>query len=106
METILVALAFVSVLSGLVLVGMMGTLYFYTHGALEFSRFRETKGLRALTARSVPYQVSMGTGQSEINFGLSTDSGTRYARGSMLVTALVLLLVIVVIVSALSASIH
>ncbi len=75
METILVALAFVSVLAGLVLVGMIGTLYFYTHGALGFRHFRGAKGLRAITARSVPYQVSVGDGQSEINLGLSTDAG-------------------------------
>ena len=38
METNLVAVAFVGVLAGLVLVGMMGTLYFYTHGALGFTQ--------------------------------------------------------------------
>ena len=106
METTLVALAFVGVLSGLILVGMMGTLYFYTRGALEFSRYRQAKGLRAVTARSVPYQVSVDVGQSEINLGLSNNAETRYARGSMLVTALVLLPVIVVVVSALGASTH
>jgi hypothetical protein len=41
METILVAFAYVSMLAGLVLVGMIGTLYFYIHGALGFSRFSE-----------------------------------------------------------------
>ena len=43
METIFVALAFVGVLAVLVIVGMIGTLYFYIHGALGFSRFREVK---------------------------------------------------------------
>ena len=57
METILVAIAFVGMLVVLVLVGMIGTLYFYMHGALGFSRFREVKGLRAIVARSVPYPV-------------------------------------------------
>jgi len=106
METILVALAYVGMLAGLVLVGMAGALYFYVHGALGFSRFREVKGLRALAARSVPYQVPAGAGQSEIELGYSTDPGTRYARVSMLVTALVLLLIIIAVVSAVSASIH
>ena len=58
METILVALAFVGVLAGSVLVGMLGTLYFYFHGALGFSPMRGMSGLRALTGRSVPFQVS------------------------------------------------
>ena len=80
METILVALVYVGMLAVLILVGMLGTLYFYIHGALGFSRFREVKGLRAITARSVPYQVSVGAGQSEIKLGYSTDPGTRYAR--------------------------
>jgi hypothetical protein len=106
METILVALAFVGMLAVLVLVGMIGTLYFYIHGALGLSSFREEKGLRAITARSVPYQVSVGAEQSEISLGYSTDPGTRYARASMLVTALVLLLIIVAVVSAVSASVH
>jgi len=106
METILVALAYVSMLAVLVLVGMIGTLYFYVHGALGFSRFREVEGIRAITARSVPYQVSIGAGQSEIKPEYSADPGTRYARVSMLVTALVLLLVIFAVVSAMSASIH
>jgi hypothetical protein len=78
LETILVALAYVGMLAGLVLVGMVGALYFYIHGALGFSRFRKVKGLRALAARSVPYQVSAGAGLSEIKPGYSTDPGTRY----------------------------
>ena len=106
METILVALAYVGLLAMLVFVGMLGTLYFYIHGALGITRFREVKGLRAVPARSVPYQVSADAEQSEIKPGYSTDSGTRYARVSMLVTALVLLLVIIAVVSAVSASLH
>lgn len=106
METILVALAFVGVLAGLVLVGMMGTLYFYIHGALGFSPIRGASGLRALTARSVPFQVSEEARQTEINLGLSADSGTRYVRGSMLVTGFVLLLFFVGVIAVLSATIH
>src|SRR5258708_2324042 len=106
MDTILIALAFVGGLAGLIIVGMMVTMYFYTHGALELGRFRGAKGLRTLTARSVPIQVTTGAGQSEINLGLSTDPGARYARGSMLVMAIVLLMVVVVVFSLLGVSLH
>ena len=106
MNTILIALAFVGGLAGLVLVGMMVTMYFYTHGALGLTRFRGAKGLQALAARSVPFQVTLGAGESEINLGLSSDPGARYARGSMLVMAIVLLMLVVAVISVLSATIH
>ena len=106
MDNILIALAFVGGLTGLIIVGMMVTMYFYTRGALGLTRFRGANGLRTLTARSVPIQVTSGAGQSEINLGLSTDPGARYARGSMLVMAIILLLVVVAVVSVLSASLH
>jgi hypothetical protein len=106
MDTILIALAFLGVLAGLIIVGMMITMYFYTHEALGFPRFRRANGLRALTARSVPFQVTTSAGQSEISLGLSSDPGTRYARGSMLVTAIVLLMFLVFVISVLSALIH
>jgi hypothetical protein len=100
MNTILIALAFVGGLAGLVLVGMMVTMYFYTHGALGLTRFKGGKGLQALTARSVPFQVTLGAGQSEINLGLSNDPGTRYARGSMLAMAIVLLMFVVAVIQS------
>jgi hypothetical protein len=106
METNLIALAFVGGLAGLVLAGMVVTMYFYTHGALGLARFRGANGLRALTARSVPFQVTTGARQSEINLGLSTDQGTQYARGSMLFTIIILLMFVVAAISVLSASIH
>jgi hypothetical protein len=106
MDTILIALAFVGGLAGLIIVGMMVTMYFYTHGALGLSRFRGANGLRALTARSVPFQVTLGAGQSEINLGLSTEPGTQYARGSILIAAIVLLLFVIAVISILSVSIH
>jgi hypothetical protein len=106
MDTILIALAFVGGLAGLVFVGMMVTMYFYTHGALGLTRFRAANGLRAITARSVPFQVTVGAGQSEINLGLSTEPGTRYARGSMLIAALVLLMFVIAVISVLSATLH
>ena len=106
MNTILIALVFVGGLAGLVFVGMRVTMYFYAHGALGLTRFRGANGFRALTARSVPFQVTQGYGQSEINLGLSTDPGARYARGSMLITVIVLLMFVVAVISVLSASIH
>ena len=106
MDTFLIALAFVGGPAVLIIVGMVVTMYFYKHGALRLTRFRGANGLHALTARSVPFQVSVGAGQSEINLGLSTDQGARYARGSMLITAIVLLLTIVAIVAVLSTSLH
>jgi len=106
MDTILIALVFVGGLAGLVFAGMKVTMYLYTHGALGLTRFRGANGLRALTARSVPFQVTLGAGQSEINLGLSTDPGAKYARGSILITAIVLLLFVVAVISVLSASIH
>ncbi len=106
MNTILIALAYVGGLVGLILVGMMVTMYFYTHGALGLTRFRGAKGLQAWAARSVHFQVTLGAGESEINLGLSTDPGARYARGSMLVMAIVLLMLVVAVISVLSATIH
>ena len=106
MNTILIALAFVGGLAGLVLVGMMVTMYFYANGALGRTRFRRAKGIDALTARSVPFQVTLDTGQSEMNLGLSTDQGTRYARGSMLFTAILLLMCLVALISVLSTTLH
>jgi hypothetical protein len=106
MDTILIALAFLGVLAGLIIVGMMVTMYFYSRGALGFPRFRRANGLRALTARSVPFQVTTSAGQSEISLGWSCDPGTRYARGSMLITAIVLLMFVAAVISALSALIH
>ena len=106
MNTILIALAFIGGLAGLVLVGMMVTMYFYTHDALGRTRFRGAKGLEALTARSVPFQVTLGAGPSEIDLGLSTDAGTRYARGSMVVMAIVLLMSLVALISVLSTTLH
>ena|SRR5215831_14114453 len=103
---LLIALAFVGGLVALMLIGMKVTMYFYTHEALGVTRFRGVQGLRALTARSVPYQVTTGAGQSEINLGLSTELGARYARVCMLITAMVLLMFIVVVITALSASLH
>ncbi len=61
MDTILIDLTFVGGLVVLILVGMIVTMYFYTHGALGLTDFRGVSGLRALTARSVPYQVTIDT---------------------------------------------
>ncbi len=106
MDIMLIALAFVGGLAGLITVGMLVTMYFYSHDALGFRCSRGVRSLRTLTARSVPVQVSTGAGQSEINLGLSTDPGARYARGSMMVMACFILLMVIALVSVLNASLH
>ena len=106
MDIILIALAFVGGPTALITVGMLVTMYFYSHDALELRRSSGVRSLRTLTARSVPVQVSTGAGQSEINFGLSTDPGARYARGSMMVIACFILLMLIALVSVLNASLH
>jgi hypothetical protein len=106
MDTMLIALAFVGGLTGLIIVGMLVTMYFYSHDAVGISRSRGVRSLRTLTARSVPVQVSTSAGQSEINLGLSTDPGARYARGSMMVMACFILLMVIALVSVLNASLH
>jgi hypothetical protein len=103
MDTILIALAFVGGFTGIIIVGMIIAMYFYSHDALRHGRSRG-HDLRTLTGRSVPVRVTTGAGQSDINLGLSTDPYARYARGSMLVTALFLVLIITVFILALSAS--
>ena len=106
MDNILIALAFVGGLTGLIIVGMMVTMYFYSRDALGPGHSRKAHDLHTFTARSVPVQVTTGAGQSEINLGLSTDPGARYARGGILITAIVVLLFVVAVISVLSASIH
>ena len=103
---LLAALAFVGGLVTLVFAGMKMAMYFYSRGAVGHTRFREVNGLQTMTARSVPCQVTSGASQSEINLGLSTEPGARYARVSMLITATVLLLFIVVVITVLSAPFH
>src|SRR5437764_15266070 len=105
MNTILIALAFVGGLVGLILVGMMLTMYFYTHGALGLTRFRGAKGLQALAARSVPFQVSLVAGESEINLALSSDPGAPYASVKMLVIELVFLMIVFALISVSCATI-
>jgi hypothetical protein len=106
MDTILIALAFVGGLTGLIIVGMMVTLYFYSHDALGQGRSRRIRGLRAITARSVPVEMTTGAEQSEINLGLSTDPSSRYARGGLIVLAMFLMLIVIAIISLLSTSLH
>ncbi len=106
MDTILIALAFVGGLTGLIIVGMIVTLYFYSHDALGLDSSSGPRGLRAITARSVPVQVTTGASQSEINLGLSTDPSARYVRGSLMVLAMFLMLIVIAIISLLSTSLH
>jgi hypothetical protein len=91
---------------GLIIVGMMVTLYFYAHDALGLGRSRRIRSLRAGTARSVPVEVTSGTGQSEINPGLSTDPSSRYARGGLMVLAMFLMLILIAIIVLLGNTLH
>jgi tetrahydromethanopterin S-methyltransferase subunit D len=106
METFLLALAFVGGLMGLVIVGMIGALYFYTHHALRSANSRRRSALQALTARSVPVKVMASAGQPEINLGLSIDSSSRYARGVVMVLASFLLLIVIAFISILISLAH
>jgi hypothetical protein len=106
MDTILIALAFVGGLTGMIIVGMIVTLYFYAHDALRLSRSRGVQSLRTFTERSVPVQVNTGAGQSEINLGLSTGPGTRYAWGGLMVMVCFILVMVIAFISVLSTSLH
>lgn len=106
MDTMLIALAFVGGLTGLIIVGMLVTLYFYSHDAIGLGRSRRMRGLHAITARSVPVEVTTVAGQSEINLGFSTDPSSRYARGGMMVLIMVLMLSVIAIISLLSTLLH
>ena len=104
MDSILIALAFIGGLTGLIIVGMIIAMYFYSQDALGPGHSRGAHGLRTLTGRSVPVQVTTGAGQSDINLGLSSDPGTRYVRGSMILTAMFLLLIVIAIILILISS--
>jgi tetrahydromethanopterin S-methyltransferase subunit D len=106
MGTFLLALAFVAGLLGLVIVGMKGSLYFYSHDGFGLTRSRRARGLHAFAARSVPMQVTAGAGQSEINLGLTTDPSSRYARGGVMVLASFLLLIVIALITILTSLAH
>ncbi len=106
MDTILVALAFIVGLTGLIIVGMMVTLYFYSHDALGLGRSRRIRGLHAFTAKSVPFETTASTSHSDVNLGLSTDPSSRYARSGLKVMAMFLMAGLIVIIVLLSASLH
>jgi hypothetical protein len=106
MDTILIALAFVGGLTGMIIVGMIVTLYFYAHDALRLGHSRGVQSLRTFTARSVPVQVTTGAGQSEINLGSSSDPTARYVRGGLIVMACFILVIVIAFISVLSTSLH
>jgi len=106
MGPILLALAFVGVFTGLIIVGMRGNLYFYSRGAIRLARSRSVNVLRAVAANSVPVQVTTGNRETDIYRGLSTDPSSRYARGGLIVLASVLLLIVIAVVSLLVTALH
>ena len=105
-ENVRTSLAFVVGLTGLIIVGMKVTLYFYEHEALGLGRSRSARGLRAITARSVPYESTTVDSQSEFNLGLSTDPSSRYARGGLMVMAMILMFIVIAIIVLLSTLLH
>ena len=108
MGPMLLALAFVGGSTVLIIVGLMGNLYFYSRGAIRLAGSRRIRGLRAIAARSVPVRVSAGgsASGSDVDLRLSTDPSSRYARGGMMVLAIFLLLTIMAVISLLIASVH
>ncbi len=98
MATILLTLAFVGVITGLIIVGTRINLYFYTHGAIGVARSRRLRGLRSVAAKSVPMR--------DIHLSLSTDPSSRYARGGVMVIASVFLLIVIAAISLAITTLH
>lgn len=108
MGPILPALAFVGGSIVLIIVGLIGNLYFYSRGAIRSAGSGRIRGLRAMAARSVPVPVTAGSSTSgyDVDLRLSTDPSSRYARGGMMVLAIFLLLTVMAVISLLIASAH
>jgi len=103
---ILLALAFMGGITGLIILGMRRSLYFYSRGVIGLSGSTRINALRAMAARSVPVEVATSTGQSDSNLRLSTDASSRYARGGLMVMAMFLLLSVIAVISLLITSVH
>jgi hypothetical protein len=103
---ILLALAFMGGITGLIILGMRRSLYFYSRGVIGLSGSTRINALRAMAARSVPVEVATSTGQSDSNLRLSTDASSRYARGGLMVMAMFLLLSVIALISLLITSVH
>ncbi len=88
---ILLALAFVGGVTGLIILGMRRSLYFYSRGVIGLSGSAEG---------------ATSTRQSDNNLSLSTDASSRYARGGLMVIAIFLMLSVIAAISLLLILVH
>ncbi len=88
---ILLALAFMGGITGLIILGMRRSLYFYSRGAIGLNGSAEG---------------ATGTRQTDNVFRLSTDPSSRYARGGLMVMALFLMLSVIAAISLLVTLLH
>jgi hypothetical protein len=95
---ILLALAFMSGITGLIILGMRRSLYFYSRGVIGLSGSARISDLRAMAARSVSFEGATSTTHS--------DNSPRYARGGLVVMAIFLLLSVFAVISLLVTSVH
>jgi hypothetical protein len=103
---ILLALAFMSGITGLIILGMRRSLYFYSRGVIGLSGSARISDLRAMAARSVSFEGATSTTHSDNSLRLSTDPSSRYARGGLVVMAIFLLLSVFAVISLLVTSVH
>jgi hypothetical protein len=103
---ILLALAFMGGITGLIIVGMRRSLYFYSRGVIGLSGSAGINDLPAMVARSVFVEGATSTRQSDNNLRLSVDPSSRYARGGLMVMAIFLLLGVFAVISLLITVVH
>jgi hypothetical protein len=103
---ILLALAFMGGITGLIILGMRRSLYFYSRGVIGLSGSVRINELRAMVARSVSVEGATSNRQPDNNLRLSTDPSSRYARGGLMVMAIFLLLSVLAVISLLITLVH
>src|SRR6266516_4037829 len=102
---ILLALTFMGGITGLIILGMRRSLYFYSRGVIGLSGSARINDLPAMVARSVSVEVVTSTRQYD-NLRLSADASSLYARGCLMVMAIFLLLSVVSLISFLICGVH
>ena len=102
---ILLALTFMGGITGLIILGMRRSLYFYSRGVIGLSGSARINDLPAMVARSVSVEGVTSTRQSD-NLRLSADPSSRYARGGLMVMAIFLLLSVFAVISLLITVVH
>lgn len=103
---ILLALAFMGGITGLIILGMRRSLYFYSRGVIGLSGSARINDLHAMAARSVSVEGATSTRQSDNTLRLSTDLSSQYARGGLMVLAIFLLLSVIAAISLLITLVH